>query len=97
METFWSTWLSILDGLAEPIPDSQKEQILFEKIEGSKALAAQLAQLDALPTERSAALPAAGPRRTPPPFQNVLAVERHWLLHPQTILSVRRFLVSVGS
>ena len=60
-------------------------------------LAAQLAQLDALPTERSAALPAAGPRRTPPPFQNVLAVERHWLLHPQTILSVRRFLVSVGS
>ena len=57
-------------------------------------LAAQLAQLDALPTERSAALPAAGPRRTLPTFQNVLAVvERYWLLHPQTILSVAKCFV----
>ena len=48
-------------------------------------LAALLAQLVALPTERSAALPAAGPRGTLPTFQNVLAVERYWLLHPQTV------------
>ena len=45
-------------------------------------LAARLAQLDALPMEKSAALPAAGPRGTLPKFQTLMAVERYWLLHP---------------